>query len=221
MLGKGRLRWLAAGMGVVGVTAAMASRGLQFGTIADYAACFAVGAGVYYRGLGEMSVRGRRVIDAGLVAVLVCSLGVVVWQTLAKDGLGGRSAAVEMAVASGFGIGLIVVRPLSGAVSRMRWIAPLNWLGTISYSLFLIHPINLPLVNSMTDGVLPESAPKWVVVCVRLAWHVALGAAFWWMCERPFVRLMERRRGAVAERRGAVRIEAGTMGERVSAMLPS
>ncbi len=225
-LGAGRLRWLALGLGVTGVAAAVVSSGLQLGLITDYGACFAIGAAVFYRGCAGISAVRRGLIDAALGVVLAASLALAVYEAMTVEALPPRGAAGELAVAAGFGIGLILVRPFSAALSRKRWMVPFTLLGQISYSLFLIHPINIPIVNSISGGVLPDGSPRWVVIGARLACHVALAVPFWWACERPLVGLLQQRRARRAAARGVVE-EARPMAEGEgggggsSAMLPS
>jgi peptidoglycan/LPS O-acetylase OafA/YrhL len=64
---------------------------------------------------------------------------------------------------------------------------PIAALGTISYSLYLIHQFNLTLVASIAQRVLPAWTPHLVTVAVMVGLHVALATLFWYLCERPFL----------------------------------
>jgi peptidoglycan/LPS O-acetylase OafA/YrhL len=126
-----------------------------------------------------------------MILALTSTLIVIVRESSAISHLP-RSAAVEIAVGSAFALGLVIIRPLDATVNAWAWIRPLKALGRMSYSLFLVHPFNLPIAAALAGRMLPENAPGWLDVALQLGWHVALAAPFWWLCERPFAQRRER-----------------------------
>jgi peptidoglycan/LPS O-acetylase OafA/YrhL len=80
-----------------------------------------------------------------------------------------------------------------GPVARVLFEnAPMVWLGTISYSLYLWHPMLLPRLAEAADARSGSLAPFVVVAVPAL---VAASAASYYLVERPFLR---RKQGAAA-----------------------
>jgi peptidoglycan/LPS O-acetylase OafA/YrhL len=94
---------------------------------------------------------------------------------------------VELAFLSAVTLGLFVLRPLSTRISRMAVWRPIAALGTISYSLYLIHQFNLNLVATIARQVLPARVPHFVLITIMVGLHLALATLFWYFCERPFL----------------------------------
>jgi peptidoglycan/LPS O-acetylase OafA/YrhL len=94
---------------------------------------------------------------------------------------------VELAFLSVVTLSLFLLRPLSPRISRKVIWRPIAALGTISYSLYLIHQFNLTLVASIAQRLLPISAPHFVMVITMVGLHLALATLFWYFCERPFL----------------------------------
>jgi peptidoglycan/LPS O-acetylase OafA/YrhL len=189
-LGRSRLKWCAAALGVLGAIGCVMQDGAQRGVLTDYGACFVLGAMAFYRN-SATTRRAKSVLDAGMILALTSTLIVIVRESSAISHLP-RSAAVEIAVGSAFALGLVIIRPLDATVNAWAWIRPLKALGRMSYSLFLVHPFNLPIAAALAGRMLPENAPGWLDVALQLGWHVALAAPFWWLCERPFAQRRER-----------------------------
>jgi peptidoglycan/LPS O-acetylase OafA/YrhL len=96
-------------------------------------------------------------------------------------------AMTELAFLSLVALGLLVLRPISEKISRSPLWRPIAALGTISYSLYLVHQFNLTLVKRISDALLGGIASGAAHIVVQLALLVAVGALFWWFCERPFL----------------------------------
>jgi peptidoglycan/LPS O-acetylase OafA/YrhL len=82
---------------------------------------------------------------------------------------------------------LAMLRPLSERISRSVLWMPVAAIGTISYSLYLVHQFNLTLVNTIVAHIasVPEASTLHVVLSLLL--HIGIGAVFWRVCERPFM----------------------------------
>ena len=164
---------------------------LCYGWLGDYWVHFAIGAVVFYRLTRMPSAAARRGIDAGL-AMLLGACVYVRWFAGIDWNPGRlvyyRVVYEQLAVAAGFGVALIALRPLSERWDRWGWTRPLRWLGAISYSLFLVHDINRGLAANLAGRMLPGGAPAWLDHGVQLVLHIALATAFWYLCERPFSR---------------------------------
>lgn len=187
------LRWTALWLTLAGVLSTLLSPRLRFGLLPDYALCFSMGACVYFRLCGGLAPLTRRVIDVSLAGVAIV-LAWTIWgngaEFLGLDfGPIRRQShpyyATFLALVAA--LALIVLRGPSEGWSWVR--SPLfNGLGRISFSLFLIHGINLGLVAVLAERSLPAGTPLGVNISLQLGYHVAIAVAFWWACERPFER---------------------------------
>jgi peptidoglycan/LPS O-acetylase OafA/YrhL len=97
-------------------------------------------------------------------------------------------AFVELSLLTAVTLGLLALRPFSAAIARSPAWKPVAALGTISYSLYLIHQFNLHVVEAGARFLLPASAPYPLTAGLMLALHILLAAVFWYFCERPFTR---------------------------------
>jgi len=93
--------------------------------------------------------------DGGLVAIATCAIVVVVGSMLARDGV----------------------------VARVLTVAPLRWVGLISYSLYLWH---LPVIVLMTTDTTGLSG--WTLLVSRLAAMIGASCASFFLVERPLRR---------------------------------
>lgn len=99
------------------------------------------------------------------------------------------SAMTELSFLSAVTLGLFFLRPLSLRISQSQLWRPFAALGTISYSLYLIHQFNLTLVSSMAQHIIPATFPHFLITLAEISLFIALAALFWWCCERPFLRV--------------------------------
>jgi len=107
--------------------------------------------------LGTMHAGGPPgwIWDGGLVAIAACAIVVVVGTMMARDGL----------------------------VARVLALAPLRWLGVISYSLYLWHWPAIVLMTTDTTGL-----SGWPLLLWRLAAMMAASCASYYLVERPLRR---------------------------------
>lgn len=106
----------------------------------------------------------------------------------------------EATLGLGLGFGLLLVGTMcSGLVSRAAGVAPLRFLGTISYSVFLIHPFyilaNFPQLRLKGVGATQPffqeigTAPWWYGFFVFAPGLLLWASVSYALIERPFLRL--------------------------------
>jgi peptidoglycan/LPS O-acetylase OafA/YrhL len=173
-----------------------------YGVFIEYWAAFAFGCLTFYR-LCELPRAGStlastrstwtaHVIDGFLAILAIASACWLVAQGGFPKPLANgdeiRSVPGELMVAALVAIGLILVRSVDPAIARSAWFKPLQWLGKITFSLYLVHQFNLAVGKKVASIVLgggrDESLPGYVVQVVVL---LVIGTAFWYCCERPFL----------------------------------
>jgi peptidoglycan/LPS O-acetylase OafA/YrhL len=170
-------------IGTVGLMAFFPT--LVIGFFVDYWPLFGMGVAVYYRLSGEGGPRLRRAIDVGLGLCFAISVGVLL--------LHGRPAQEvhylweDLAVASGIALLLLALRPFEARLMATLPLRLLKKVGTISYSLYLIHQFNITFGKQVADRVVGSGAVRPLHVAVELILHMALATGFWWLFERPFL----------------------------------
>jgi peptidoglycan/LPS O-acetylase OafA/YrhL len=106
-----------------------------------------------------------------------------------RTGLTGHVVG-DLPAAAGFAL---VVAALTAGPAGVLERAPVRWVGTISYGLYLWH---LPVLYALrAHGALPADAP--VAIVAVLVPSVALAACSWYGLERPALQWLARRRGDV------------------------
>lgn len=208
---KVRLKFLAVVLALIGLASlgrSLVAPQRSHGLIWDYALSFAIGAAAYY---GCSNRSGARVgvalptLIAGCAVALGAANG---WLQLPeslreawKPDAGARRVLQETVIAACFGVFLIVA---FAPCHRFRRCVPrplarvAGFLGAISYSLFLVHPVHRPLAASLAGRMLPSGAPAAIEAAATLGMHVALVIPFWFCCERPFARLRRRSPSSVS-----------------------
>ena len=83
---------------------------------------------------------------------------------------------------------LYYVRPFSARICNSPLWRPVAALGTISYSLYLIHQFNLTFVSVIAQHLVPTRSPHSLFVVTEVLLFLVLAMLFWWLCERPFIR---------------------------------
>jgi peptidoglycan/LPS O-acetylase OafA/YrhL len=176
-----------------------------YGLFIEYWAMFCFGLLVFHRLCRMDRPVHRRMVDLGLVAVLVGSLIMRYTGNWAADdpklptekAMELRVVYGELAMSSGFALLLIAMRPLSERIAAVKPYRPLAWLGHITFSLYLIHQFNLQFVNRAVakvlgpiahyDASIPASEQPWFALVVQICGHIAIASVFWYFCERPFL----------------------------------
>jgi peptidoglycan/LPS O-acetylase OafA/YrhL len=132
-------------------------------------------------GVPPLGRRRTAQVVAAAAALLVAN---GVWHGLDRtpDGL-----AIEVLADIGAAVAFaaVIAAAAMGTGSGLRWIgcAPLAWMGTIAYGFYLWHiPV---LVFARAHGLLPGGVLSGMVV---LPFALALGAASWYVVERPAMR---------------------------------
>jgi peptidoglycan/LPS O-acetylase OafA/YrhL len=98
-----------------------------------------------------------------------------------------RRSYFELGLLSTVAIVLLLARPLSAAISRSLFWRPIAAIGTVSYSLYLVHQFNLTLVGTVASYVIPAAVPPAVLIVTKVLLHLSIGALFWYLFERPFL----------------------------------
>lgn len=126
----------------------------------------------------------RTVFVAAVTALLLYSLS----QVLPWHAPLGTAPHVwlDLAVASAFTLALFCGRPLSEHIARQPLWRPIAALGSISYSLYLVHQFNITLAMSVAGRIAPLD---WRVaqIGVEIAVMLLVATLFWYCCERPFL----------------------------------
>jgi peptidoglycan/LPS O-acetylase OafA/YrhL len=106
--------------------------------------------------------------------------------------LGG--GGVSLVVATLFAVVLLGLHPFDARLSRHPGARAMGWVGLFSYSLYLTHMTLIGyLYKACQIGhVLPRLMPVYLAVTVLAC--VGFGWAFFWICERPFLRAGPARR---------------------------
>jgi len=154
------------------------------GIFIEYWAHFSLGALLFWV-LCVFPGRAPRALLVAAVSVLAIysAARIFPWQ---PDTMLHLRAYAELFVACAFTLFLYLVRPYSAAVSRSWLWRPAAALGTISYSLYLIHQFNLTLVAEVTRRLAPHAFEP-VRLSLVVGLHVLIASVFWYVCERPFL----------------------------------
>jgi peptidoglycan/LPS O-acetylase OafA/YrhL len=154
------------------------------GLFIEYWVHLAMGALLFYVLCKYPNRAVRRLFVASLLTIgIVLALCLAPW---GPERLETQRVFVELLVVVSLTLSLLLLRPLSGILAGSRLWQPLAALGTISYSLYLIHQFNLTLLSGVAHWLLPRSSPLLLMSLTELSLHVALAALFWRLCERPF-----------------------------------
>ncbi len=103
---------------------------------------------------------------------------------------------VTFPICYGAGVALFIAMT---SVARVRW-RPLAWIGLVSYSLYLLHPVVIYAMRYAFDHGAPgRDWPTGVLMLIAAALSTALAAAAFHLVERPGIELgrrLTRTRGA-------------------------
>jgi peptidoglycan/LPS O-acetylase OafA/YrhL len=156
-----------------------------YGLFIEYWVHFALGSCLFFV-LCRVVKQAYRRVFVGAISLLgvACLTRVLLHPTNAWDDL---RAMVELSFLAGVTLILYFLRPISDSIAASRIWRPFAALGTISYSLYLIHQFNLNLVSSVARQVLPIGSPNALLLVLTVVLHVTLATIFWFSCERPFL----------------------------------
>jgi peptidoglycan/LPS O-acetylase OafA/YrhL len=108
-------------------------------------------------------------------------------QSTPDQAYGALRNMLDFAFLAGVILTLFFLRPFSSRIAECRLWKPFSALGTISYSLYLIHQFNLFAVSYAASHLMPVGAPKFLFVLAETLLFLLLATGFWWCCERPFL----------------------------------
>ncbi|HEX2972581.1 MAG TPA: acyltransferase [Tepidisphaeraceae bacterium] len=154
------------------------------GFFIEYWFHFGVGCVVFYRLCCMESRLARRVTDLGL-CVGVLTFGYLAWANRVTSPTM-TGVFRELTAVCTFAIVLVLARPLNDRF-KASWVGwALMGLGTVSYSLYLIHQFNLNLIHGMVRLAIPDRFPA-LSIAAQVVGHIGLASIFWFFCERPFL----------------------------------
>ena len=152
------------------------------GFFLEYWIAFAMGCLVFYRLCRTGSLAGRLAIDATLIFFLVLSLY--------EGGLvrhGPRWVYSEWIVTTLFALVLIYCRPLDRIFKESKVGVALCGFSLITYSLYLTHQCVLRASSIVASWFIRLGLPRFTEFPIRVLVVCAVGAIFWYFCERPFL----------------------------------
>jgi peptidoglycan/LPS O-acetylase OafA/YrhL len=156
------------------------------GLFIEYWAHFALGSCLFFVLCQYANLRYRQLFVAFLLCLGLACLSRVMLRT--PNALDDLRAMIELVFLAVVTLALFFLRPLSQRISASLPWRPVAALGTISYSLYLVHQFNLHMVASMARHLMPAGSPPVLSLIVIVSLHVLLATTFWYVCERPFLR---------------------------------
>lgn len=154
--------------------------GLITGLFIDYFAHFVLGGLLYF-----VQCETRHPAAPWLLAASMLTLGLACAMAITQgQGAAAPRAYEELLLLSVFVVVLLLLRPASAALAAHPLWQPIAALGTISYSLYLIHQFNLTLIATIVDAA-GFAGPLRTSAMILLM--LAVATAFWFFFERPWV----------------------------------
>ena len=150
------------------------------GLFIEYFAHFALGSALYFTQCEATRRDSTWWMAAALGALAIaCSIGILA----ARPGPAPRAFA-ELLSLCAFTAALLLLRPAGERLARHVLWRPVAALGTISYSLYLIHQFNLTLIERAVDQLPLQGASRSIGM---VALMLVIATVFWYACERPFL----------------------------------
>jgi peptidoglycan/LPS O-acetylase OafA/YrhL len=134
---------------------------------------FAVGLVVYWRINQAPDALSRRLVDIGLLALI---------------GIAFANQASETAVAAGYGLLLVAIRPWDARLAETRWLAPVRACGKRCYSIYLTHMLvcSIGAMALVHAGLSGFWARAFVVVPALIGVSLAVSWLFYDLVESRF-----------------------------------
>lgn len=154
-----------------------------YGFFFDFWFLFGLGWLVYVRLTKDLPFSIKLVIDSSLAFI---SLGLL-WAKIKWGSPEPRFLFTELLTGFLFSLFIIHTRKLNDWLVR-SWLWPaLFFLGTISYSLYLVNQFNLTLVDSLASRFVPRDHWPLGYEMLAVIFHIIIATVFWFFCERPFL----------------------------------
>lgn len=170
------------------------------GIFIEYWGHFGLGSCLYF-----LLCAGERRWSPTAQAVLVGLLMLVSWLSLDRQGelaSGFLRVYLEYGVSVGTVLMLVLLRPYDSVLVRFGLWRPISAVGTISYSLYLVHQFNLTVVAKTANLMLPPTSASSANLALQFFLHLLLATIFWACCERPF----QKRSGASSPHQAGTRV---------------
>lgn len=149
----------------------------------EYWVAFGLGSLVFHRLCKVRDRKHRLIIDLTIAALLVFAL----WRYHLATTFPTRWLYTEWIVTSAFALTLIYLRSFDTAF-RKSWLGVvLGAFGLTSYSLYLTHQFNLRASSAVASKLIGWGLPQFSEFFLRVLFCCAVGAVFWYFCERPFL----------------------------------
>jgi peptidoglycan/LPS O-acetylase OafA/YrhL len=156
---------------------------ISYGFFWEYWVAFGLGSLVFYRLCKIRNRSGCLAIDFSIVLLLAFSL----YRYHASTTWSYRWLYTEWIVTSTFALILIYLRSWDVMFRNSKLGVILGAFGVTSYSLYLTHQFNLRSSSIVASRFIRWGLPQFSEFFIRLAFCCAVGAVFWYFCERPFL----------------------------------
>jgi peptidoglycan/LPS O-acetylase OafA/YrhL len=158
----------------------------SYGFFLEYWVHFSLGTLVFYRLCTMTKPPARWAVDTGITLLALASG--IVWALNKGPGFSAeRSVYAEWFITASFALFLIVARSADGAAARTWFGSNLMKIGTLTYSLYLVHQFNLQIVERAARLLLGTGVPHFLQIPFEVGAMLLIALAFWYLCERPFI----------------------------------
>lgn len=158
---------------------------LCVGFFFDYWPIFGVGVAAYYRMTAPRTSRLKVLLDTLLVALLAVCVCMLVWGV--RPDPARRFIWEDLLVASSIAALLIFIRPFDRKLIGTLPMRVLKFIGTISFSLYLVHQFNITAAATFANMFIAPDVWRAGNVVLQLLVHVVVATVFWRLFERPFL----------------------------------
>jgi peptidoglycan/LPS O-acetylase OafA/YrhL len=149
----------------------------------EYWVAFGLGSMVFYRLCKTRDRRARVAIDLVIVGILIFAM----WRYHVSTTFPTRWLYSEWIVTSAFALVLVCLRSWDTIFRNSRLGLVLGAFGLTSYSLYLTHQFNLRASSLFASTLMHWGLPSFTEFFLRMVFCCAVGAVFWYFCERPFL----------------------------------